>query len=150
MCCSTVQSVSLLIVHPIRFDDDDVILFGAESRGKICDRKRERDCRICTPRFRRSQRQIGAEEALRIGLVNAVVPHADLMTKVKDVAAKIAAKGRIAIAQSKRVIFSGEGVPLDTATALETQAFAMLFGTKDRREGMNAFLEKRSPSFTGS
>jgi enoyl-CoA hydratase len=92
---------------------------------------------------------IGAEEALRIGLVNAVVPQAELMTKVRDVAAKIAAKGRIAIAQCKRVIFSGEGVPLDTANALETQAFAMLFGTDDRREGMSAFVEKRKAAFTG-
>lgn len=93
---------------------------------------------------------IGAEEALRIGLVNAVVPRAELMTKVKEVAGKIAKKGRVAVAQCKRVIFSGEDIPLDNANALETQAFAMLFGTKDRREGMSAFLEKRAATFTGS
>ena len=93
---------------------------------------------------------IGAEEALRIGLVNAVVPHAELMGKVKDVAGKIAKKGPLAIAQCKRALFSGEGVPLDTANALETQAFAMLFGTSDRREGMAAFLEKRAAAFKGS
>jgi enoyl-CoA hydratase len=93
---------------------------------------------------------IAADEALRIGLVNAVVPRAELGAKVKEVAGKIAEKGRVAIAQCKRVLFSGEGVPLDTANVLETQAFAMLFGTKDRREGMSAFLEKRSASFTGS
>jgi enoyl-CoA hydratase len=93
---------------------------------------------------------IGAEEALRIGLVNAVVPHAELMSKVGEVAAKIAKKGRLAIAQCKRVLFSGEGVSLDSANALETQAFAMLFGTSDRREGMAAFLEKRAAKFTGA
>lgn len=93
---------------------------------------------------------INAEEALRIGLVNAVVPHAELMTKVTEVAAKISKKGAIAIAQCKRVLFSGEGVPLDTANALETQAFAMLFGTADRREGMSAFLEKRPAAFKGA
>ncbi len=92
---------------------------------------------------------INAEEALRIGLVNAVVPHAALMTKVSEVAQKIAKKGRLAIAQCKRVIFSGEGVPLDNANALETQSFAMLFGTHDRREGMAAFLEKRPAAFKG-
>ncbi len=92
---------------------------------------------------------IGAEDALRMGLVNAVVPHAELMPKVKEVAGKIAKKGRIAIAQCKRVLFSGEGVPLDTANVLETHAFAMLFGTTDRREGMTAFLEKRAAAFTG-
>ena len=93
---------------------------------------------------------IKAEEALRIGLVNAVVPAGELMAKVKEVAQKIASKGRIAIAQCKRVMFSGADIPLDTANALEIQAFAMLFGTKDRREGMSAFLEKRTASFTGS
>jgi enoyl-CoA hydratase len=92
---------------------------------------------------------IGADEALRIGLVNAVVPHGELTAKVKDVATKIASKGRLAIAQCKRVVFSGEDVPLDVANALETQAFAMLFGTDDRREGMKAFLEKRKADFKG-
>jgi enoyl-CoA hydratase len=92
---------------------------------------------------------IGADEALRIGLVNAVVPHAELLPRVREVAKKIASKGRVAIAQCKRVLFSGEGVPLDVANALETQAFAVLFGTHDRREGMTAFLEKRKPTFTG-
>jgi enoyl-CoA hydratase len=92
---------------------------------------------------------IGAEEALRIGLVNAVVPHAELRAKVQSVAASIAKKGRVAIAQCKRVFFSGEGVPLETANALEIQAFAMLFGTEDRKEGMTAFLEKRPAAFKG-
>lgn len=93
---------------------------------------------------------IGAEDALRIGLVNAVVPHDQLLSKVTEVATKIAAKGRLAVAQCKRVVFSGADVSLDVANALETQAFAMLFGTSDRREGMKAFVEKRKASFTGS
>lgn len=93
---------------------------------------------------------IGAEDALRMGLVNAVVPHAELLPKVKEVAQKIASKGRVAIAQCKRVMFSGADVPLDVANALETQAFSMLFGTSDRKEGMSAFLEKRKAAFTGS
>ncbi|MBX3228178.1 MAG: enoyl-CoA hydratase/isomerase family protein [Labilithrix sp.] len=93
---------------------------------------------------------IGAEEALRIGLVNGVVAGPELLAKVKDVAGKIAKKGRVAIAQCKRVLYSGADVPLDTANALETQAFAMLFGTNDRREGMSAFLEKRAATFTGT
>ena len=93
---------------------------------------------------------LAAEEALQIGLVNAVVPHIELMDKATEVARKIAKKGRIAIAQCKRVIFSGEDIPLDNANVLETQAFAMLFGTKDRREGLAAFLEKRAAAFTGT
>lgn len=93
---------------------------------------------------------ISADEALRIGLVNAVVPHAELLPKVREVASKIGSKGRLAIAQCKRVLYSGADVPLDIANALETQAFALLFGTKDRAEGMKAFLEKRKAAFTGA
>jgi enoyl-CoA hydratase len=93
---------------------------------------------------------INADEALRIGLVNAVVPHAELLPKVKEVAAKIASKGRIAVAQCKRVMYSGADIPIDVANALELQAFAMLFGTADRKEGMSAFLEKRKAAFSGT
>ncbi len=92
---------------------------------------------------------IGADEALRIGLVNAVVPHAELMTKAKSAAQKIASKGPVAIAQCKRVLRQGEGLPLGAACELEMQAFAMLFGTSDQREGMAAFLEKRQAKFEG-
>ena len=93
---------------------------------------------------------VSADEALRIGLVNGVVPAAELMTKVREVATRIASKGRLAVAQCKRVLYTGADVPLDVANALETQSFAMLFGTKDRAEGMKAFLEKRKAAFTGS
>lgn len=93
---------------------------------------------------------IGADEALRIGLVNAVVPGPELMAKVRDVAKKIASKGRLAVAQCKRVMYSGADVPLDVANALEAQAFAMLFGTADRKEGMTAFLAKRPAAFNGT
>ena len=93
---------------------------------------------------------IGADEALRIGLVNAVFPQAELLAKARETAAKIASKGRVAVAQCKRVLYTGADVPLAVANALETQAFAMLFGTNDRREGMKAFLEKRKASFTGT
>jgi enoyl-CoA hydratase len=92
---------------------------------------------------------VGAEDALRIGLVNAVVPHAELLTKVHEVAAKIAAKGPLAIAAAKRVILRGADVPLPTANELEATAFAALFGTADQKEGMKAFLEKRAAKFEG-
>ena len=92
---------------------------------------------------------IGAEEALRIGLVNAVVAHAELAARVQEVARKIASKGPFAIAAVKRVILRGEDVPLATANELEATAFAALFGTGDQREGMRAFLEKRPAKFEG-
>lgn len=92
---------------------------------------------------------IDAEEAKRIGLVNTVVPGAELLDKVADVAKKIASKGPLAIAQCKRVILRGEDVALNVANELEAQAFAGLFGSHDQREGMGAFLEKRKAAFRG-
>jgi enoyl-CoA hydratase len=92
---------------------------------------------------------IGAEEALRLGLVNAVVPHAELLNKAHETAKKIASKGPLAIAQAKRVLFRGADVPLQIACELEAQAFGALFDSADQKEGMAAFLGKRPAVFTG-
>jgi enoyl-CoA hydratase len=92
---------------------------------------------------------IGAEEALRIGLVNAVVPHAELLNKAHETAKKIASKGPLAITQAKRVLFRGADVPLQIANELEVQAFASLFDSADQKEGMTAFLGKRAAAFSG-
>jgi enoyl-CoA hydratase len=92
---------------------------------------------------------VSAEEALSIGLVNAVVPHGELAARVKAVVAKILANGPLAVAQCKRALLHGADVPLSTANALEAQAFAMLFGSADQREGMSAFVEKRTARFEG-
>jgi len=92
---------------------------------------------------------IGAEEALRIGLVNAVVPHAELLPKVVAIAEKIAAKGPLAIRACKRTMHRGQDVPLPVANELESTAFSALFGSADQKEGMGAFLQKRTPAFTG-
>ncbi len=93
---------------------------------------------------------IDAAEALRIGLANAVHPLDALMPRVREIAAKIASKGPLAVAQCKRVIGRGADLPLERASELEAQAFALLFGTNDQREGMKAFIEKRPAKFTGS
>ncbi len=92
---------------------------------------------------------IGAQEALRIGLVNAVVPVSELLTRVSQVATTIATMGPLAIAQCKRVLLRGANLPLPTANELESQAFAGLFGSEDQREGMAAFLAKRDAQFKG-
>jgi enoyl-CoA hydratase len=92
---------------------------------------------------------LGAEESLRIGLVDAVVPHDELLARAQKVAATIASKAPLAIAALKRAILRGQDVPLPTANELEATAFATLFGTHDQREGMRAFLEKRTPKFEG-
>jgi len=92
---------------------------------------------------------LGAEEALRIGLVNAVFPAAELLEKARACAEKIAAKGPLAVAAAKRVLLRGEAMELRSANELEVQAFAALFGTEDQRAGMAAFVEKKKAAFVG-
>ncbi len=92
---------------------------------------------------------IDADAALRMGLVNAVVPGGALMTKVTEVAAAIASMGPRAITECKRVLLRGADLSLTDANALESRAFSSLFETADQREGMAAFLEKRPAAFTG-
>ena len=92
---------------------------------------------------------ISAAEALRIGLVNAVVEPAELMPRVRAVAETIAAKAPVAIADAKRAMRLGADMPLATAHELERQLFAGLFATADQKEGMAAFIAKRPPKFEG-
>jgi enoyl-CoA hydratase len=92
---------------------------------------------------------ISAAEALRIGLVNAVVEPAELMPRVRAVAETIAAKPPLAVADAKRALRLGADMPLAAANELERHLFAGLFGTADQREGMQAFIEKRPPKFQG-
>jgi enoyl-CoA hydratase len=91
---------------------------------------------------------IDAAEAHRIGLVEAVVPAAELQGYVRAVAEKIASKGPLAIAQAKAVLRRGDPT-LPSANELEAQAFGLLFGTADQKEGMAAFVEKRPAKFEG-
>jgi enoyl-CoA hydratase len=92
---------------------------------------------------------LGAQDALRIGLVNAVVPHAELLSKVTEVAKRIASRAPLAIAAVKRVVLRGADGPLATGNELEAAAFSGLFGSDDQREGMRAFVEKRAAKFEG-
>lgn len=95
-------------------------------------------------------KMIGAEEALRIGLVNAVFEPEELLAAAQKTAADIATKGPLAVANAKRLIRDGLEQPLPEANALERQAFGALFDTDDQIEGMTAFLEKRAARFKGS
>jgi len=69
--------------------------------------------------------------------------------RVRALAALIAEKAPVAVAQAKRVMLRGVPGDLALATELEAQAFATLFGTEDQKEGMRAFLEKRKAEFRG-
>ena len=94
---------------------------------------------------------VDAAEALRIGLADAVVPHAELLAKVRELALRIAANGPLAVAACKRLIHVGQSEPLEAALAREQQEFGALFATADQREGMAAFLAKprRAAKFEG-
>ena len=92
---------------------------------------------------------INAEEAKRIGLVNDVFAPGDLLTKTREVAELIAKKGPLAVASAKRVMLKGADLELTSANELEAQAFGVLFGSNDQKEGMTAFLEKRAATFQG-
>ncbi|OGQ21623.1 MAG: hypothetical protein A2138_09820 [Deltaproteobacteria bacterium RBG_16_71_12] len=94
-----------------------------------------------------SAAQLKADEALRVGLVNRVLPQAELTSEVMKLADTMAAKGPLALAAVKRLLREGEGADLRSANAMEQSAFGLVFSTGDAREGVSAFTEKRKPSF---
>lgn len=88
-----------------------------------------------------------AQEALRLGLVNQVVPQDQVLKVAKDLARKIASKGAVAIMQSLRAIEDGLNLSLEAGLAKEAEAFGAVAATEDSKEGVKAFLEKRQPQF---
>ena len=95
-------------------------------------------------------RIIGAEEALRIGLANKVVPQDSLLEEVTGLAKEIASKGQVSVRLAKAVMNRGMDTDINSALMLEADAFGLCFSTADQKEGMTAFLEKRKPQFRGS
>ncbi|HKU81957.1 MAG TPA: enoyl-CoA hydratase-related protein [Candidatus Tumulicola sp.] len=92
---------------------------------------------------------IDAREALRIGLVERVVPPERLMDEAKAVAGAIATKAPLAIAACKRAINAGAHLSIDDALEIEALEFGTLVDTEDIKEGTGAFLEKRKPVWRG-
>jgi enoyl-CoA hydratase len=93
---------------------------------------------------------IDAAEALRIGLVNRVVPAADLISTATGMLQAILVNGPLAIAHCIEAVNAGYDLPLTDAMTLEATAFGLLAATDDKREGTRAFLEKRAAKFTGA
>lgn len=92
---------------------------------------------------------ITAQEAYRIGLVNKVYPAGELMEKAKEMAKKIAGKGKIAVQLVKAAVNKGMEMDLARGMAYEAEVFGLSFATEDQKEGMAAFLEKRKAEFKG-
>jgi enoyl-CoA hydratase len=92
---------------------------------------------------------IGADEAFRIGLINRVVTKEGLDEEVAKMSGKLAAKSPVALNMAKEALNQGVQADLRTGLAIEAKCFSICFGTEDRMEGMNAFLEKRKASFKG-
>jgi enoyl-CoA hydratase/carnithine racemase len=88
-------------------------------------------------------------EAFEMGLASKVVPDVEVLPTAMDLARRIAAMPPLAVAQIKETILAGQDAPLEAALMMERKAFQLLFASADQREGMQAFLEKRKPRYSG-
>jgi enoyl-CoA hydratase len=110
--------------------------------------------RLCGPGRARelilSGRILTAAEALEWRLVNRVLPQAELLPAVKELAGRIAANAPLGVAGAKQAISAATDVSLEDGCRLEASLFGSLFATSDQKAGMAAFIEKRKASFSGS
>ena len=93
--------------------------------------------------------RVGAREALEMGLVHAVFPHADLMNETLSLARKIATHAPIALRYAKETVQKGMDMTLEQGLRLEQDLTVILQSTSDRAEGIKSFLERRPPEFRG-
>jgi|ERR1044071_1971560 enoyl-CoA hydratase len=93
--------------------------------------------------------EVSADEALRVGLVNRVVPPEQLLIEAEALAREIMSLAPLAIRACLEAVTRGLELPLAAGLELEAELFSSLFATEDMREGTRAFLEKRAPVFTG-
>lgn len=92
---------------------------------------------------------VPAREADAMGLVSEVVPDAEVQSRALALAAQLARRPPLALAQIKEVLIAGEDASLETGLMLERKAFQLLFASRDQKEGMRAFLDKRDARFKG-
>ena len=94
-------------------------------------------------------RRIDAPEALRLGLVEQVVPHDQLKAAVEALAQTIVSRAPLAVKYAKEAIVRGRELPLSEGLKVEAELYTLLRTTEDRMEGARAFQEKRPPQFKG-
>jgi len=93
--------------------------------------------------------RINAEKAWRLGLINYVLPAAQVMDKAEELASTIAANGPLAVRKIKEAVLRCSGISLDEGFKIENTIAREVFSSDDAREGPRAFLEKRKPTYTG-
>ena len=93
--------------------------------------------------------RVDAKRAYEMGLVNAVVPQAELLAKALDVAARIGAKAPLAVQHCIEAVNTGSEMPVEEGCYLEATLFGLCCTSGDMKEGTRAFIEKRKPEFKG-
>ncbi len=116
---------------------------GSQKFGRLLGRNRANEL-IFTGKM------LTAAEAKEWGIVNAVFPQAELVPKALETAAKIAGNGLLGVAHAKEAVRRGLDMAEVGGMEYEAVLFASLFASRDQKEGMGAFVEKRKPNFTGS
>ncbi len=92
---------------------------------------------------------VDAGSALRLGLINAVLPAAEVLPRAVAIAHRIAANGPVAVQRLKRTVREASGATLEAGFALEEESRRIVLATADAREGPRAFMQKRKPRFIG-
>lgn len=93
---------------------------------------------------------VDAAEALRLGLVDEIVPASELMVRARAIAETISAMAPLAISAVIQAVARGEGLPVEQAMNVEAELFGELCGTADKSEGLAAFLQKRAAKWSGT
>jgi enoyl-CoA hydratase/carnithine racemase len=115
---------------------------GTQSLPRVIGRNRAKELIF-------SARRISAAQALELGLVNHVVPRAELLSKATELAREIMSNSPFAVRQAKWAIDQGADLPFEDSLEREHEAYMRAIASEDRREGIAAFNERRRPRFTG-
>lgn len=147
--------LELALAFDLRVASDDLLLSIPEARmGLVADvGGTTRLCRLVGPSRAKDMlmtcRAVGADEALRWGLVDRAVPAADVLQTARELAQQIAANAPLAVGMAKLIVDQGDGLDRHSQQAFERWAQGQLITTHDVGEAMAAFFEKRPPKFTG-
>jgi enoyl-CoA hydratase len=92
---------------------------------------------------------VDAPEALRLGLVEQVVPHDELRARTLELATRIAAKSPLTLRVAKEAVRAAQALPIEEGIKYERDLFCLCFSSEDKEEGVAAFLEKRPAAWKG-